>query len=71
MGKTRIIIEAFKNMDGVYYSASPNCSSGLSYLLQEMNPKVVIIDNCDIKYRNEAARYLSEFGSDAKLITIL
>lgn len=70
MGKTRIIIETFKDLDEVYYSDSPNCLTGLSYLLKNMSPKVVIIDNCDIKYRNDVEKCMEESGSHARLVTI-
>lgn len=70
MGKTRIIIETFKDLDGVYYSDSPNCLAGLSYLLMNMNPKVVIVDNCNIKLRNDVEKCMDESGSHARMITI-
>lgn len=70
MGKTRIIIETFKDLDGVYYSDSPNCLTGLSYLLKNMNPKVVIVDNCNIEFRNNVEKCMEESGSHARLITI-
>lgn len=70
MGKTRIVTEAFKDVDGVFYTSSQDCLKGLEYLLREINPKVVIIDNCDSKSMHEAEKCIDEVGSNARLITI-
>lgn len=70
MGKTRIIIEAFKNIENVYYSYTSNCIKGLVCLLKNFNPDVVIIDNCNSKHMYEAEKCIEEFGSHARLITI-
>lgn len=70
MGKTRIVFEAFKDKEDVFYSDSSDCLNGLSNLLKDFSPKVVIIDNCNEKCMNDAMKCMDENGSHAKLVTI-
>ena len=70
MGKTRIILETFKYDDDVFYSYSKDCMRGLASLLKNKKPKVVIIDNCNTNLMHEAEKYINDFGSHARLITI-
>lgn len=70
MGKTRIVFEAFKDLENVYYSNSPDCLKGLEGLLREFSPTAVVIDNCNEQSMNDAVKYLEQVGSQARLITI-
>lgn len=70
MGKTRIVLEAFKGMNGVFYSDSADCIVGLKNLLRIFSPKVVIIDNCNKTCMNSALKSIVEMGSHTRLITI-
>lgn len=70
MGNTRLIIEAFKQEDNVFYSNSKDCMRGLVSLLKNQNPQVVIIDNCNSELMHEAEKCINEIGSTTKLITI-
>ena len=70
MGKTRMIIETFKQKEGVFYSNAADCLRGLVSLLKNVVPSVVIIDNCNSALMYEAEKIMSEFGSHARLVTI-
>lgn len=70
MGKTRMIIETFKQKKGVFYSNAADCLRGLVSLLKNVHPSVVIIDNCNSSLMYEAEKIMNEFGSQARLITI-
>lgn len=70
MGKTRMIIEAFKQKEGVFYSNAADCLRGLVSLLKNVAPSVIIIDNCNSALMYEAEKIMNEVGSQARLITI-
>lgn len=70
MGKTRIVFEAFKDAENVFYSNSPDCLKGLEGLLRDFTPVVIIIDNCNAQCMNDAVKCLEQVGSQARLITI-
>lgn len=70
MGKTRIIMEAFKNTENVYYSPSADCIKGMACLLKECKPNIVIIDNCNASSMHAAEKCIEEYGSRARLITV-
>ena len=70
MGKTRMIIETFKQKEGVFYSNAADCLRGLVSLLKNVVPNVVIIDNCNSALMYEAEKIMNEFGSHARLVTI-
>ena len=70
MGKTRIIIEAFKHQEGVFYSNAADCLRGLVSLLKNVQPRVVIIDNCNSALMYKAEKIINEIGSQVRLVTI-
>lgn len=70
MGKTRLIIETFKQKENVFYSNAADCLRGLVSLLKNVTPSVVIIDNCNSALMYEAEKIMNEVGSHAKLVTI-
>lgn len=70
MGKTRIIMEAFKKTENVYYSPSADCIKGMACLLKECKPNIVIIDNCNASSMHAAEKCIEEYGSRARLITV-
>lgn len=70
MGKTRMVIETFKQKEGVFYSNASDCLRGLVCLLKNIHPKVVIIDNCNSALMYEAEKIINEVGSHARLVTI-
>lgn len=71
MGKTRIVAEAFRqDNDNVFYSCEDNCESGLSFLLNECQSPILIIDNCRIEQLAKIKKIASEFGKDIRIISI-
>lgn len=71
MGKTRIVLEAFKDKPDVYYSPiSRKCEDGILKLITEKRDGVIIIDNCPIQQMYEIQRVLSSTDNHFKLITI-
>lgn len=70
MGKTRIVMETFRNMEGVFYSCSSDCIKGLSCLLRDFAPKIIVIDNCNAKSMNDAVKCMDEAGFRPRLITV-
>ena len=70
MGKTRMIIETFKQKEGVFYSNAADCLRGLVSLLKNVHPSVVIVDNCNSALMYEAEKIMNEVGSQARLVTI-
>lgn len=70
MGKTRMVIETFKQKEGVFYSNASDCLRGLVSLLKNVHPNVVIIDNCNSDLMYEAEKIMNEVGSHARLVTI-
>ena len=70
MGKTRIVIEAFKNEDNVYYSPSANCTDQLRTLVEEKKECTVIVDDCDNDQRRELKKIIKTYGNNNRLITI-
>lgn len=70
MGKTRMVIETFKQKEGVFYSNASDCLRGLVSLLKNVHPNVVIIDNCNSDLMYKAEKIMNEVGSHARLVTI-
>lgn len=71
MGKTRIVLEAFKDTPDVYYSpVSLKCEKNILKLVTERSEGVIIVDNCPIEQMYSIQKLLSETANDFKLITI-
>ena len=70
MGKTRIVTEAFKNEDNVYYSPSANCTDQLRTLIREKKECTIIVDDCDNNQRRELKKIIKMYGNNNRLITI-
>ena len=70
MGKTRIVLEAFKKQENVFYSPVCECKEGLLRLLTHRKEGVIIIDNCPIEKQRDIEKILSETVNNFKLVTI-
>lgn len=70
MGKTRIVLEAFKEQENVYYSPVCECETGLLRLLSHRKEGVIIIDNCPIDKQRGIEKILGETANNFKLVTI-
>ena len=71
MGKTRIVLEAFKDQPDVYYSpVSRHCENSILKLITERREGVIIVDNCPIQQMYDIQKILSETDNNFKLITI-
>ena len=71
MGKTRIVAEAFREKnDNVYYSQTSNCENGLLFLLSQIQSPILIIDNCEIEQLRKVVKVVSEYGNNARIISI-
>lgn len=70
MGKTRIVIEAFRGMPDVFYTNVSDCFSGLKELISSWTPKVVIVDNCDKAHLDRIVKDINESGCNLKLVTV-
>lgn len=70
MGKTRIVMEAFKNEENVYYSPSANCTDQLRTLVEKKKECTVIVDDCDNNQRRELKKVIRTYGNNNRLITI-
>ena len=70
MGKTRIIMEAFKGDDNVFYSPTANCIDQLRILIRKRPGCAIIVDDCDNDQRRELKKIIRTHGIDNRLITI-
>lgn len=70
MGKTRIIMEAFKNEDNVFYSPTANCTDQLRTLVRERPDCTIIVDECDNDQRRQLKKIIRPYRTNNKLITI-
>ncbi|MBP9990607.1 MAG: metallophosphoesterase [Bacteroidales bacterium] len=70
MGKTRIIMEAFKNEDNVFYSPTANCTDPLRTLVRDRPDCTIIVDDCDNDQRRKLKKIIRTHGIDNRLITI-
>lgn len=70
MGKTRIVLEAFKEQQDVYYTPVCECEKGLLRLLEHKKEGVIIVDNCPIEKQRDIEKILAETANHFKLITI-
>ena len=70
MGKTRIVMEAFKNEDNIYYSPTANCVEQLRILIENKKDCTVIVDDCDNNQRREIKKVIRTYGNNNRLITI-
>lgn len=72
VGKTRIVGEAFRPMQNVFYCTDPDqkINRGLEYILTHVDGGVIIIDNCPIDEYYRILRFISRFQKPFKLISI-
>lgn len=70
MGKTRIIMEAFKGEDNVFYSPTAKCIEQLRALIIERPGCTIIVDDCDNDQRRELKKIIRTYGINIRLITI-
>lgn len=70
MGKTRIIMEAFKEMDNIYYSSTANCIDQLRTLIIDRPRCTIIVDDCDNDQRRKLKKIIRTYGTENRLITI-
>lgn len=70
MGKTRIIMEAFKDEGDVFYSPTANCTDQLRILVGERPDCTIVVDECDNDQRRKLKKIIRTHGANNKLITI-
>lgn len=70
MGKTRIVLEAFREQQDVYYTPVCECEKGLLRLLEHKKEGVIVVDNCPIEKQRDIEKILAETANQFKLITI-
>ena len=72
MGKTRIVLEAFRGRDDVFYApkANDDCIEGLRRLLKRRSNGVVIVDNCPIEKLRQIETVLEETENNFRLVSI-
>ena len=72
VGKTRIVGEAFRTMQNVFYCTDPDkrINRGLEYILTHVDGGVIIIDNCPIDEYYRVTKFISKFQKPFKLISI-
>ena len=72
VGKTRIVGEAFRTTQNVFYCTDPdkNINRGLEYILTHVDGGVIIIDNCPIDEHYRITKFISRFQKTFKIISI-
>lgn len=72
VGKTRIVGEAFRTTQNVFYCTDPdkNINRGLEYILTHVDGGVIIIDNCPIDEHYRITKFISRFQKPFKIISI-
>lgn len=72
VGKTRIVGEAFRATQNVFYCTDPdkNINRGLEYILTHVDEGVIIIDNCPIDEHYRITKFISRFQKPFKIISI-
>lgn len=72
VGKTRIVGEAFRTTQNVFYCTDPdkNINRGLEYILTHVDRGVIIIDNCPIDEHYRIIKFISRFQKPFKIISI-
>lgn len=72
VGKTRIVGEAFRATQNVFYCTDPdkNINRGLEYILTHVDGGVIIIDNCPIDEHYRITKFISRFQKPFKIISI-
>lgn len=72
VGKTRIVGEAFRTTQNVFYCTDPdkNINRGLEYILTHVDRGVIIIDNCPIDEHYRITKFISRFQKPFKIISI-
>ena len=72
VGKTRIVGEAFRTMQNVFYCTDPdkNINRGLEYILTHVGEGVIIIDNCPIDEYYRITRFISRFQKPFRIISL-
>ena len=72
VGKTRIVGEAFRTTQNVFYCTDPdkNINRGLGYILTHVDGGVIIIDNCPIDEHYRITKFISRFQKPFKIISI-
>lgn len=72
VGKTRIVGEAFRTMQKVFYCTDPdkNINRGLEYILTHVDEGVIIIDNCPIDEYYRITRFISRFQKPFRIISL-
>lgn len=72
VGKTRIVGEAFRTMQKVFYCTDPDkkINRGLEYILTHVDEGVIIIDNCPIDEHYRITRFISRFQKPFRIISL-
>lgn len=72
VGKTRIVGEAFRTTQNVFYCTDPdkNINRGLEYILTHVDGGVIIIDNCPIDEYYRITKFICRFQKPFKIISL-
>lgn len=72
IGKTRIVGEAFRTTQNVFYCPDPDTgiNRGLEYILTHVDRGVIIIDNCPIDKYYRITRSIYKFQKPFKIISL-
>jgi hypothetical protein len=70
MGKTRIVLEAYREQDNVFYSPTSECEDGLLRLMTYKKDGVIVVDNCPIDKQRDIQKILDDMPNNFKLVTI-
>ena len=72
VGKTRIVGEAFRTKQNVFYCTDPdkNINRGLEYILTHVDGGVIIIDNCPIDEYYRLTKFICRFQKPFKIISL-
>ena len=70
MGKTRIIAEAFRGKDNVFYSGVFDCLKAIPAFIELNQSTTLIVDDCDKDSAIQIQKLIDESGKEIRLITV-
>lgn len=72
VGKTRIVGEAFRTTQNVFYCTEPDkgINRGLEYILTNVDGGVIIIDNCPIDEYYRITKFICRFQKPFRIISL-
>lgn len=70
MGKTRIIAEAFRGKNNVFYSRVCDCLKAIPAFIELNQSTTLIVDDCDKDSAIQIQKLIDESGKEIRLITV-